>query len=495
MDESSQSPSQDPPQEHASADEEAAASEEGAADGEHGLRRILRAEESGVRWRSLLILIVSVGVSALAMGMTADAGSVGLILAVLLFHELGHFVGMRAFGYRDVRMFFLPFIGAAVTGTSSGVSAARRAIVLLLGPVPGIVLAFALALFARNTGHDWVRHAASMLAVLNALNLLPLEPFDGGKLAFLVVSSRHRILDLASLALGGMGIAYLAFKTSSFGLGFIALMSWMALPQRLRLIRSSRALRESGVPLPDSIDQAPDATLDVVEKLALDLPVSGAANEMSQAWRDRRVAENARWIYDRAITTPPRFAVSAALIAVQVLALIFAFMTVVPFVGVPAGEKRPLTVTKTSTDGGISLHLPTGFHVQNDSPVARIAATRTVEGTQEGLAISTSPHAASTTLERGVASILRSFEQKPAIHDAHLAGSCHGGDGRSIEFTKITDRATTRHFLCVVDAGGNQFGMIELIAATTIYDAEKPVLLEILDAVTFSAPADAPAPP
>lgn len=38
------------------------------------------------------------------------------VIGVLLFHELGHYVAMRLFGYRDVRMFFVPFFGAAVSG-------------------------------------------------------------------------------------------------------------------------------------------------------------------------------------------------------------------------------------------------------------------------------------------------------------------------------------------------------------------------------------------
>ena len=56
----------------------------------------------------------------------------GVLLGVLLFHELGHYAGMRLFGYRDVRMFFIPFFGAAVSGRREGVAAWKEAIVLLL---------------------------------------------------------------------------------------------------------------------------------------------------------------------------------------------------------------------------------------------------------------------------------------------------------------------------------------------------------------------------
>ena len=44
------------------------------------------------------------------------AFDVGALVGVILFHELGHFAGMKLFGYRDVKMFFIPFLGAAVSG-------------------------------------------------------------------------------------------------------------------------------------------------------------------------------------------------------------------------------------------------------------------------------------------------------------------------------------------------------------------------------------------
>jgi hypothetical protein len=49
-----------------------------------------------------------------------------ILVGVLLFHELGHYAGMRLFGYRDVRMFFIPFFGAAVSGKRGGVARGKR---------------------------------------------------------------------------------------------------------------------------------------------------------------------------------------------------------------------------------------------------------------------------------------------------------------------------------------------------------------------------------
>jgi len=36
-----------------------------------------------------------------------------LVLLVLFVHEAGHFLGMKAFGHKNVQMFFIPLMGAA----------------------------------------------------------------------------------------------------------------------------------------------------------------------------------------------------------------------------------------------------------------------------------------------------------------------------------------------------------------------------------------------
>src|SRR5262249_49106418 len=56
-----------------------------------------------------------------------------LLLPVLLFHECGHYVAMRAFGYRNLRMFFIPFLGAAVAGKNFNVAGWKKAVVALAG--------------------------------------------------------------------------------------------------------------------------------------------------------------------------------------------------------------------------------------------------------------------------------------------------------------------------------------------------------------------------
>ena len=106
---------------------------------------------------------------------------VATVIAVLFIHETGHLIGMKILGYRDVRMFFIPFFGAAVSGVQKNASSTQQAIVALLGPVPGIVLGIGCAMLFFRTANDLYAETASSLLFLNGFNLLPFHPLDGGR--------------------------------------------------------------------------------------------------------------------------------------------------------------------------------------------------------------------------------------------------------------------------------------------------------------------------
>src|ERR1700722_15845354 len=60
-----------------------------------------------------------------------SASALAALVLTLALHELGHFAGMKFFGYRDVKMFFIPFLGAAVSGKqAAGIAPWKQAIVL-----------------------------------------------------------------------------------------------------------------------------------------------------------------------------------------------------------------------------------------------------------------------------------------------------------------------------------------------------------------------------
>jgi len=99
-----------------------------------------------------LVLFVSLGL------LQWSVAEIAVLLAVLLVHETGHYLTMLAFGYRDIRMFFIPLFGAAVSGSGANAPGYQRTLVALAGPVPGIllglVLAFGCGVFAWPDGRE-----------------------------------------------------------------------------------------------------------------------------------------------------------------------------------------------------------------------------------------------------------------------------------------------------------------------------------------------------
>ncbi|MDP4262341.1 MAG: site-2 protease family protein [Bacteroidota bacterium] len=110
-----------------------------------------------------------------------------LITVIVVFHELGHFFAMKSFRYKDLGIFFIPLLGAYASGSKREVSQKESAIILLAGPLPGIVLGSVLYLLYTNNpdlsiaGISFYTISLSFI-FLNMINLVPVYPLDGGQL-------------------------------------------------------------------------------------------------------------------------------------------------------------------------------------------------------------------------------------------------------------------------------------------------------------------------
>lgn len=113
---------------------------------------------------------------------------------VILIHEFGHFVGMRLCGYRGVGLLFLPYLSDSAQGVRTHASPLREAIVILLGPLPGMFIGLILSFLAVLEFSDSIRFAAMCFLAFNSISLLPCLPFDGGRLLQRVVLVRSRYL-------------------------------------------------------------------------------------------------------------------------------------------------------------------------------------------------------------------------------------------------------------------------------------------------------------
>lgn len=280
---------------------EAVAVEQPVEDPYAGVREDLKKKEQPwhVGWKALLFL-VSLGLFVAAMPDRSPL-VIGLVLAALVLHEGGHFVAMKLFGYEDVSVFFMPFIGAAVSGRAKDPGGWRAGIVSLAGPVPGLVLG--AGLLALAPAQPLLRAAGAVLVVLNGINLLPFEPLDGGRVLSIVLFSRHRVLEMLGIVAGLIGLVVLDLLPGNSAMWAGALGGLMY--NRLRVIDLAHGLRRSGVYLGGKTSELPPETMAPLQAAAW--KVSGAA---------KSPAAMMRVIHEAAATKPAGWAASALLFAV-----------------------------------------------------------------------------------------------------------------------------------------------------------------------------------
>lgn len=234
-----------------------------------------------------VLLFVTLVLFVLSAGRGATPGSVAILVGVLLVHELGHYIGMRAFGYRDVRMFFVPFFGAAVSGRRGNVAAWKDAVVLLLGPVPGVFLGTAILIATWRWPRQVLVDLGQMLLLINAFNLLPFGALDGGKLLLRVLFARHRYLELAFTGFGALMLGLVALGLGSVALGIFAVFGLVALGRRSRILEAASSLRPVvGDASASSLDDVAARKLFDGARAALVAPASSDPNAIGMAMED-----------------------------------------------------------------------------------------------------------------------------------------------------------------------------------------------------------------
>ncbi|MGL4673369.1 MAG: hypothetical protein ACRCXK_00775, partial [Wohlfahrtiimonas sp.] len=68
-----------------------------------------------------------------------------ILLFVIMFHEFGHYFAMKQCGYDNVDLAAVPLLGGVTTGVPQSYNQYHQAWVAMWGPLPGILLGFALS--------------------------------------------------------------------------------------------------------------------------------------------------------------------------------------------------------------------------------------------------------------------------------------------------------------------------------------------------------------
>lgn len=237
------------------------------------------------------------------------------LLAALIVHETGHFIVMRAFGYRNLRMIFVPLGGAAVIGQHFNITGWKKAIVSLTGPLPGIFFAAVCAYLAWKNGPNPGRDLTAIIVlVLNGINLLPVFPLDGGNFLNAILFCRNAKWEVTSKTVAAIVLAACAIAFKEVLLGLLAYWMFVTLLPTFRLARMTERLRrETLIPAVNDPNELPlETKIRVIEavKSAQAKPVNA-----------KILAARALGIFERLNARPPGPAATAGLLVVYIAAI------------------------------------------------------------------------------------------------------------------------------------------------------------------------------
>jgi Zn-dependent protease len=204
----------------------------------------LISRRGGRRERTGWLLLISVAAFVASQLPWLPISTVIILMAVLLLHELGHLLAMRAFGQFDARILFIPFLGAVATTRARPVAPEQQVIILLAGPVPGLLLGLGLLQWPAFLDLPHAATTVGMLLVINLFNLLPIYPLDGGQILHTLATAGRPRLDLALKAVtASLVVAGGIFLSSGVlaTLGALVLLSLGYDRRRLSIERAARA--------------------------------------------------------------------------------------------------------------------------------------------------------------------------------------------------------------------------------------------------------------
>jgi Zn-dependent protease len=123
-------------------------------------------------------IFISVGAYALIWGWQFGVGFVALILV----HELGHYLEARRQGLDAALPVFIPFVGAYVLLRNAPFDPWRNVLVSIAGPIAGGAAAAALLVVGEAQDNRLLLALAYSGFFLNLINLIPVWILDGGQI-------------------------------------------------------------------------------------------------------------------------------------------------------------------------------------------------------------------------------------------------------------------------------------------------------------------------
>lgn len=188
-----------------------------------------------------------------------------ILTGIVIFHEFGHFLAMKIYHYQELGIFFIPLLGAYASGTKREVSQRQSAVILLAGPMPGIIVGIVLYLLVKDQyaylpyhSYSLLRSTAMLLIFLNVLNLLPIYPLDGGQLLNRLFLEDWKVIGAIFVVLSALALAWFAIRIEFYPLLVFPAILLYRMQSDMRYDSMIKKVEGQGINLEKTYDEISD---------------------------------------------------------------------------------------------------------------------------------------------------------------------------------------------------------------------------------------------
>jgi hypothetical protein len=192
---------------------------------------------------------------------------IGMLVGVLFFHELGHFLVMKFFGYKNLSMLFIPFIGAMVSGKKKIYSQIESSLMVMAGPIPGVILGYFLMDYGMSNDIAFASQVGAILILLNVLNLIPLDPLDGGQLFRILFFKRNELFQFVFSILSSLGLVFLGLWLNSWIITVFGVLLGLRIKGKHKMFLIRRELRGENVKYETNYEDISDKSFVSIKRI------------------------------------------------------------------------------------------------------------------------------------------------------------------------------------------------------------------------------------
>jgi hypothetical protein len=131
---------------------------------------------------------------------------------------------MKTFKFKDISIFFIPLVGAFVSGEKKDITQKQNVIISLSGPIPGIIIGCIIMYFGIDSNNDFLMRVANLFIYINIFNLIPIMPLDGGRLLKTLFLENNLKVEIIFQWISIAVLCYMAISSKSYFLLIIPLL-------------------------------------------------------------------------------------------------------------------------------------------------------------------------------------------------------------------------------------------------------------------------------